>query len=123
MGDDLGQQRVVVRAGGIARVAEPVDPDSGAGRRLVGGEQAAARTRLAGFRHGLEIDPGLHGHSPWRTNSRLLKIEVAKRGAGGDVQLNGNQIQPGHGLGDGVFHLQTRVGLHEHEACIGLAID
>ena len=42
--DDLGQQRVVVRAGGVARVAEAVDPDAGSSGWLIGGEHAAAGT-------------------------------------------------------------------------------
>ena len=118
MRDDLGEQRVVVGARCVARVAKPVHPDAGSGRGLVGGEHATARPRQAVLRHGLEIDARLHRHALRSDDGCLLEAEVAKRRAGGDVQLNGHQVEPRYGLGDGMFHLQARVGLHENEAAV-----
>ena len=40
--------------------------------------------------------------------------------AGGHAQLPFHQVQPGHHLGDGVFHLQAGVDLHEIEAAGGI---
>lgn len=36
--------------------------------------------------------------------------------------MNGHQVQAGDRLGDGVLHLQTRIGLHEHETIIGAGV-
>ena len=74
--DDFGEERVVVRAGGVAGVAEAIDSDARAGGRFVGGEHAAAGARLAIFGHGFEIDAGLHRDSPRLGDAGLIEAEV-----------------------------------------------
>ena len=51
---------------------------------------------------------------------RGLALELA---AGGDVQLQLDQVQAGDGLGDRVLDLQARVDLHEGEALLGRLVE
>ncbi len=59
--DDLGQQRVEVRAGAVAGVAERVGAVAGARRHLEGGEHAAGRVGAALGRHRLHVHARLDG--------------------------------------------------------------
>ena len=64
--DHLGQQRVEVRARGVAGVAERVRAQARADRRLERGEHAARRLRRPVGAHRLQVHPGLDGHATRR---------------------------------------------------------
>ena len=68
--DDLRQQRVEVRARGVAGVAERVGAHAGADRRLERGEDAARRLRRPVGPHRLQVHPRLDGDAPRRRHGR-----------------------------------------------------
>ena len=107
VGDDLGQHRVEVSGHGVALGEAGVDADAGAGRQPQqadppgGGGEAARRV--------LCVQADLDRMAPRR---RRIALEAA---AGGDVQLERDEVGAGHDLGHGVLDLQPGVDLHEGE--------
>ena len=107
VGDDLGQHRVEVGGHGVALGEAGVDADAGAGRQPqqadpAGGGGEAAR-RVLGVQADLD-----------RVAARRRRIAL-EPAAGGDVQLERDEVGAGHHLGDRVLDLQARVDLHERE--------
>ena len=113
-GDHLGQQRVVVRADGVARVAGRVDADAAAGRGLEPAQHAAAGQERAVRPHGLGVDPRLHG-DPAR---RRVQRQPAESGAVRDAQPELDQVQPGDLFGDRMLDLQPGVDLEEGDLVV-----
>lgn len=106
-GDHLREERVVPGARRQPRTRRRVHPYAGACRYL---EPAHS----PGF---LGVHPGLHGKTAgWR---RLGETERLQRLALSQTQLYGDQIHARHLLGDGVFHLEPRIGLDEMELLTG----
>src|SRR5215831_18372571 len=112
--DELGEKRVVVRRHHRSGLDAGIYPDAGAGRERGPGDGAwagqpgppvlgvdAAFDRVAGQGHLFRGQP--------------------QRPAFRHRDLLGDQVQPGHRLGDRVLHLDTRVHLQEVEgAAIGV---
>ena len=118
--DQLGQQRVERRVGGVAAVTVAIDAHAMATGRLVGSQGAAAGGGAAVGLHGFQVDAQLHSEAPWGRYARLFQIQFGEAGAGRQTDLQLRQIQPGHRFGDGVLDLDARVGLHEYEIAIVL---
>ena len=112
----FGQQGVVARTGAVTRIGKTVQADSGAGRRLVAAQHAASRPHQTVAAHGLQIHPGLNGLTARRRNPVLRKLQIGQARAGGDLQLQAHQVQPGDRFSDSVFDLQPRIGLDEGKA-------
>ena len=74
--DQFREQRIVTRAGAIAAIAETVDADAAARRRLIDGERAAGRPRRAVSRHGFEIDARLNRHAARSRDIILLEAQT-----------------------------------------------
>ena len=110
VGDDLRHHRVEVGRDDVAGGDAAVDAHAGAGRE-VQHLDAAGRGREA-HRGVLGVQARLD-----RVADGLgrLAFELA---AGGDVQLQLDEVEAGDGLGDGVLDLQARVDLHEGEALL-----
>lgn len=119
--DQLGQQRVVAGVDAIAGVTVAVHPQTGAAGRFVGVEGTAGRARAAVGGQGLQVDPQLYRATAGRR--WLRQAQAGQVGAGGEAQLGVQQVDPGDLLGDGVLHLDARVGLHEVEPSRPLFID
>lgn len=119
--DQLGQQRIVAGADPIAGIAVAVHPQAGTAGRFVGADSAHRRTGAAVGRQGLQVDPQLHRAAADRRRS--LQAEGGKLHAGGETQLGVQQVDPGDFLGDGVLHLDARIGFHEIEAPGALVVD
>src|SRR5215813_918427 len=112
--DELGEKGVVVRRHHRSGLDPGIDPDAGAGRERGPGNGAragppgppvlrvdAAFDRVAGQGHLFRGQP--------------------QRPAFRHRDLLGDQVQPGHRLGDRVLHLDTRIHLQEEEgAAIGV---
>src|SRR4051794_2842862 len=81
----------------------------GAAAGAAGGEDGAVRG------DGLGVDPGLDGPA-LRAGRAVGEAEVGEGGAGGDAQLQPDEVEAEGLLGDGVLDLQPRVALEEDEA-------
>ena len=110
VGDDLGHHRVEVGRDDVAGGDAAVDAHAGAGRE-VEHLDAAGRGREA-HRGVLGVQARLD-----RVADGLGRLAL-ERSARGDVQLQLDQVEAGHGLGDRVLDLQARVDLHEGEALL-----
>jgi hypothetical protein len=115
MDDQLGQQRIVAGAVAVAGVAVAVHAQAGTAGRFVGAQGAAGQVRCAIAGEAFQVDPQLQGVAARRGNLRLGEVQFGEAGAASDAQLRLYQVDAGHRFGDGVFHLQARVGFHEHE--------
>ena len=108
-GDDLGDERVVVRRHRAADLERVIHAQVSAHRRQM---QAGDRARRGpeGARL-LGVAPRLDGVS------RDLDVILGEREAlaTGDAQLPLDDVVPGHELGDRVLHLEPRVDFHEVE--------
>ena len=112
-GDDLRHHRVELRRHAVALGDPAIDPYP-----RTGGEPEERE----GARGGGEAAVGVLGIEP-----HLDRVPVGPRrraleaSAASDVQLELHEVEPGHDFGDGVFHLQPCVDLHEEEGlCFGL---
>ncbi len=110
--DDLGEQRIEVGIGAIARIAVGIDPDAGTRGRLEGRERATARPGRTVGRHRLHVHAKLDRKSARR---RLPNPRLVERRPAGQPQLRLHQIDAPHFLGDGVLDLKARIGLDEAE--------
>ena len=117
--DHLGQQAVVGGAGDVTGVARAVDPHPRPAGRLVGGDQTPAGQGAAIGRQGLQVDPRLHREA--LRGGGLRQADLGQGLAGGQLDLDPDQVKAGDLLGDRMFDLQPGVGLDEGEAA--LAVD
>ena len=113
--DELGQQRIEMRAHRVADVSVRVDPQTGARRHLEGGERAARGPRDAIFAHRLHVDAYLHRKPARLRHVGLPETELGERAAGRQLQLNLDEIDARHLFGYRVLHLQPGIGLVEGE--------
>src|SRR5690606_32541873 len=104
---DLGEQRIVVRRDDVALAEPRVDPKLG-----TDGRETEA---LQGPRLGDEASLGILSAQAVlvRMASAGLRRRGRQRMAGRGEQLQLEEIEPDHQLGDAVLHLQTRVDLEE----------
>ena len=112
VGDGLGEHRVVVDADVVAVGVAGVEADAGGGAALVAGAGEGEAVQGAGLRGPaaagvLGVQAGLHGVSAWA--GRL----PGECGALGHGELEGDQVDAEHGLGDGVLDLEAGVHLQE----------
>ena len=107
VGDDLGDHRVVLRGDHVTLGDAGVDPNSwpdGQGQRLDGARRRGERPlRILG------VEPGLDGVALRR---RRLALEPP---AGGDVELQLDEVESGRQFRDGVLDLEAGVDLEEGE--------
>ena len=111
VGDDLGDHRVELGRDGVALGDAAVDADAGPARQPQqrdpagrGGE--AARGVL-----------GVQAHLD-RVAARRRRLALEPP-AGGDVELERDEVGAGDHLGHGMLDLEPRVDLHEREALAG----
>jgi hypothetical protein len=108
--DELGHQRVVVGRDERAVAAVGVDPQPGQG----GGGEAGHASRAR-----REVALGILGHQPALDGvpgEGDLLLGEGEALAVGDAQLEGDEVQAAHRLGDRVLHLDAAVALQEVEA-------
>ena len=112
MADDLGDHRVVERR----------NPGAGAHRVL-----HAQLRRHVPQRHGAALRHealvgvfGAQAHLDGMPAETHLVLRDGQRLAGRHAQLQRDQVEPGHGFGHRVLHLQPGVHLHEVEAALGV---
>ena len=117
--DDLGEQRVEVRAGAVAGVAERVGAQPGPDRRLERGEHAAGGLCRPVGPHRLHVDARLDGEAARRRHVAAgeARARPASRPAASS-SCSCTRSMPVHLLGHGVLDLQARVGLDEREPCV-----
>ena len=109
----LREHGVVVR-GDLGAVDVPgIDPHAvtGAEREPV---ESAGRGQVARV-HVLGVEPGLDGVPEHRRVPRLGRERTPFR----DRELERDEVETGHQLGDGVLHLESRVHLQEPERAVG----
>ena len=111
--DDLGQQGVKAGVRLHAGMAMAVHANARSCGRLIGQHQPAGRHGAAIRPHALGVDAHLNRAACGRGNLRLLGTQFKQGGALRQPQLPLHQVQPRDLLGDGVLHLQARVGFHE----------
>src|SRR5262245_7127431 len=113
--DELGEQGVVVRRHHRSGLDPGIYPDAGAGRECrPGNGSGAGQTRPPVLRVDAAFDRVAgQGH---------LFRRQPQRPALRHRDLLGDQVQPGHRLGDRVLHLDTRVHLQEEEGA-AVAVD
>jgi len=110
VGDHLGQQRVVVRADGVTRVAGGVDAHAAPRRGPEPAQRAGAGSERAVGPQGLGVDPDLdRGAARVRAQRQGRQRQGRQRRAVGDTQPELDQVQAGDLLGDRVLDLQARV--------------
>ena len=110
--DHLGEQRIEVGIGAIARIAIGVDAHARPRRRLERRERPAPRLGRAVGRHGLHVHPKLDRMAARR---RLPNAGLVQRRTARQPQLRFHEVDAPHFLGDGVFDLKPRIGLDEAE--------
>jgi hypothetical protein len=114
VGDQLGEQRVVAGADGVALADTAVAAHPRPGRqpeavqRAGGGQEAGRRI--------LGVEAALDGVAAG-VDVGLLQLQ---RQAGGHLDLGPHQVDAADGLGDGVLDLQARVHFHEIEFASGI---
>ena len=112
-GDDLGDHRVELGRDDVPLGDAGVDPHAGPRGQPQQLDQPRGRREVEG--RILGIQPGLDRVAACR---RRLALEPP---AGGDVELELDQVGAGGGLRDRVLHLEARVDLHERER-LGLGL-
>ena len=120
--DQLGQQRIEPRAGPVAGIAERVDADARPRRQLERRERPARRARGPVGRHRLHVDPHLHRHPTRAGHLTLAQPERGQRPPRGQLELQTDEVEPGHLLRHRVLHLQARIGLDEGEGRVLAAV-
>ena len=108
--DHLGQQGVEPDAGRVPGVTEAVHPDAGARRRLVGGQDAAGRTRRPVVGHTLQVHPRLDRDTACGRRT-VRETQVGQTASAGHSKLKLHEVQSRHRFRHGVLNLQPRVGL------------
>ena len=114
--DDLREQRVVVRAGGVTGIAERIDAYTRSVRRRERGQCSARGFCITGFGHRLHVDARLQRVATRLWHCVAREMQFAQCCAAGDAYLRLNEIDAGDFFGDGVFDLQARVCFDEHDA-------
>jgi hypothetical protein len=105
---------VVAGACSVPGVAIGIEPDARPGRRLVGGDRAAAGLDTAVGTKRLHVDAQLHCRAAWcRRLGR--QAEVAQPRATGDQQLQPHEVEVGDLFRHRVLDLQARIGFDEGE--------
>ena len=112
MGDDLGEQRVVVRRHGRTLLDARVDPDPLPFREAPGREPPG-RGREIG-RRVFGVEPGFDGVSA----DRDVLLREGQGAALRDMKLQADEIDSRHGLGHRVLDLDPRVHFEEVEAAL-----
>ena len=107
VGDDLGDHRVEVRRDGVALGDAGVDADARPARQAQQRDPAGRGREAARRVLGVEADLD-------RVAARRRRLALQPP-AGGDVELQADEIDAGDHLGHGVLDLQPRVDLHERE--------
>ena len=120
--DQLGEQRIEPRAGPVARISERVDADARPRRQLEHRERPARRARGPVGRHRLHVDPHLHRHPARAGHLALTQPERGQRPPRGQLELQTDEVEPGHLLRHRVLHLQARIGLDEGEGRVLAAV-
>ncbi len=123
MRNELGEQRIEVRARRVARVGERIDAHARPRRRLERGERPARRFRAAVGAHRFHVDSHLDREPARLGNVRLLQPELRERAACRQLNLQLDEVDARHLFGDGVLDLEPRVGLDEREACLVIFAD
>ena len=82
-------------------------------------DQAAGGADIAVRLHALDVDAGLDGEAAGRGDRGLVEADIGERFAAGDAELGLDKIDTGDFFGDGVFDLETGVGLDEGEVQFG----
>ena len=112
--DHLADERVVEGWDFVTGVDVAVDPHARTARGQPAGDLARGGAEvLAGI---LGVDPALNGMAG---ELDLLLLD-GDGFAPGDAQLLGDQVDPRHHLGHGMFHLDTGVHFHEIEAAAAI---
>ena len=120
MADHFRQQRVERRAGFVTDIAEAVGAHAGARGRLVGRQPAAGRAHCAVLAQRLHVDARLNRVAA-RLRQRVAgQPQLGQRRPARHAQLRLHQVNARHLLGDGVLHLQPRVGLQERERRVAI---
>ncbi len=114
--DYLREQRVVVRTGGVAGIAERIDAYTGSVRRRECGQRAAGGFCVTGFGHRLHVDACLQRVAARFRHRVCREVQLAQRCTAGDADLRLHEIDAGDFFRDGVFDLQARVCFDEHDA-------
>ena len=114
--DQLGDHRVVMHADRIALDHPGIDAHASVGLRQVQQFEFAAARQKALFRI-LGVQAHFDGVAARR--HRAYRHQISELGAGGDLQLQFDQIQSGDHLGHRMLHLQSGVDLHEIEIAGG----
>jgi len=120
--DQLGQQRIETRAGGVAGVAERIDAQPRARRHLEGAERAARGLGRAVGAHRFEIDAELHREAARLGDIGLQQAQIGQRASAGQLNLGLDQIHPGDLFGDGMLDLQARVGLDKGKGRVAASV-
>ncbi len=110
-GDNLCEQRVVAQARGIAGITIPVDAHMWSRWRGVAREFSGTRRGRTVRKQFFKIYARLNRIShQWRRRSQS---KIGELGTKGDTNLKLYEIDLRYFLGDCVFHLEPRIGLHE----------
>ncbi len=96
-----------------------VDPHAGALGKVSALDAAGRRPGLAAGVQGFGIDAPLDRAAAHGRRLVGIQAQVGQAAAGGHLQLCGHQVDAGHRLGDGVLHLQPRVGFDEDQRQVG----
>ena len=119
MDDNLGEQRVEVRARRVAYVAGGLVAHAGTGGEVEGGQCSTLRPHPTVGVEGLHVDPHLDCEAA--RGGSATEPQLGERRAVGEPQLGGNQIDACGFLGDRMLDLQARVGFDEVElAAVGV---
>jgi len=118
-------ERIESHAGAIVGIAAAIDANAGTGRGFIHRQRAAGRPRGAVGVHGFHIDARLDGHAARGGYGELAQPQLRQRAAGGDLQLDADQIEARDLLGNGVLDLKPRIRLDEGErrAAVRILID
>ena len=124
MHDHLREQRVEARVARVADVPRGVGAHAGPGRRLERAERARGRQREAVLRAQLlGVHAQLDRIAARRGHVRLREAELGERAPLGEVELERDEVDAGHRLGDGVLDLEPRVRLDEVERLGRIRVD
>src|SRR5713226_157874 len=113
-GNDLREQRVVVRGNDISRVDVGIDPHPRTSRGDKGGQRAGGGTEV--LTRVFRVDPAFDGMAAV-VHIALVDPEFLFRR---DGDLHFDDVQTGDHLGDGVLDLDARVHLHEVKTAIAI---